>query len=51
MMSLAALFASRFEKSAQRVRERLGAYMAEPENEEKLHDVSPPSGALMRRSF
>ncbi|HEX9677817.1 CHAD domain-containing protein [Nitrososphaera sp.] len=39
MMGLAALFASRFEKSAQLVKERLRAYMAEPDNEEKVHDV------------
>ncbi|HXV74307.1 MAG TPA: CHAD domain-containing protein [Sphingomonadales bacterium] len=38
-MGPAALFASRFEKSAQRVKERLAAYVAEPENDEKVHDV------------
>jgi CHAD domain-containing protein len=38
-MGTAALFSSRFEKSAKRVKERLAAYMEEPENDEKVHDV------------
>lgn len=38
-MGTAELFASRFEKSAQKVKERLAAYIEEPENDEKVHDV------------
>ena len=38
-MNPGVFFASRFEKNAQRVKERLGAYIAEPENEKKVHDV------------
>lgn len=38
-MGTAALFARQFEKSAERVKERLAAYMEEPENDEKVHDV------------
>ncbi|HEX6068127.1 MAG TPA: CHAD domain-containing protein [Nitrososphaera sp.] len=38
-MGSAALFARQFEKSARRVKERLVAYMEEPENDKKVHDV------------
>lgn len=38
-MGSAALFAKQFEKSARRVKKRLAQYMAEPESEEKVHDV------------
>jgi CHAD domain-containing protein len=38
-MGSAALFASQFKKSARRVKGRLVAYMKEPENDEKVHDV------------
>ncbi len=38
-MGAGALFARSFGKSAQRVKARLAAYVAEPENEENVHDV------------
>ncbi len=38
-MTSTALFAKQFGKNAQRVKERLAAYVAEPENDEKVHDV------------
>jgi CHAD domain-containing protein len=38
-MGSAALFAKKFDKNAKRVKKRLAQYMAEPENEEKVHDV------------
>lgn len=38
-MGTGALFARQFGKSAQRVKERLAAYVAEPENDESVHDV------------
>ena len=38
-MGSAALFAKQFDKNVKRVKERLEAYMQEPENDEKVHDV------------
>lgn len=38
-MGADAHFSSRFEKCAKRVKERLAAYLEEPEDDEKVHDV------------